>query len=159
MHNSVVLSVQFIWLSLVANDPELLWLLWSAWWCAKLQFHPSLVSKIYMYDKPFHSRLVPNVGDGRVQVIEYYTEKHKVTTLEANAPTSEVSRQIERALGFWATEVKKYLRCWSFLIAPITCCQKPADIESLDRVGLIRQLKINISWISSVPLCHCFLSY
>jgi adenylate kinase family enzyme len=53
-----------------------------------------------MYDKPFHSRLVPNVGDGRVQVIEYYTEKHKVTNLEANAPTSEVSRQIERALGF-----------------------------------------------------------
>jgi adenylate kinase family enzyme len=47
-----------------------------------------------------HFRLLPNVGDGRVQVIEYYTEKHKVTTLEANAPTSEVSRQIERALGF-----------------------------------------------------------
>ncbi|CAM6038329.1 unnamed protein product [Sphagnum compactum] len=40
----------------------------------------------------FHTQTVP--------VIEYYTEKHKVTTLEANAPTSEVSRQIERALGF-----------------------------------------------------------
>ncbi len=65
-----------------------------------MQFHPLLVSKIYMSDKPFYSRLLPNVGDGRVQVIEYYTEKHKVTTLEANAPTSEVSRQIERALGF-----------------------------------------------------------